>query len=204
MALKDKATFTAAIEQAATAYQEAIGDDTLTGVALPLSNPHHPLRRVKKLIDLSDDGVFKEDVLYIAEAYSGKFPTKGAQDLDKKVNAPSAPSNIEREFLNSWDGFSEIGQGNAGTSGLNIAGADDRAIGGASETAIFDAWVAFGVGIIVFQQKTNPSNTFTVTSAWLTPGSGGYTNTYHFDSTGGSWSVGEPATGEIIIILPPS
>jgi len=96
MALKNATDFKAAITLAATAYQEAIGDDTLTGVALPLSNPKHPLRQLKRLIDLGDDGTFTSDDVYIAGAYAGEFPSKGSQDLNKKVNAPVAPEGIAR------------------------------------------------------------------------------------------------------------
>ena len=212
MSLKDKTTFIAAIELAAQAYQEAIGDDTLTGVALPLSNPKHPLRKLKRLTNLDDSGTFTEDAVYIAGAYAGEFPSKGSQDLDKVVNAPTtAPLTSEVERTWNEDGFSVIagdipdgaftfGEGDPTDGPYTGYGLASLKGDTTDQASIIEGWA---VGIWRMVEKDNQSNFLDVdvTSISELP-TGNAQKTYGIIKTGANlvWSISTPAVGAVILI----
>ena len=89
MALIIEANFVTQIDAAAAALTIAMNDDTLSGVAVEISHPYHPLRKIEKLFNFDPaTGIWTTDTNYISEAYAGNLPMKGTRDQQTITTAP--------------------------------------------------------------------------------------------------------------------
>ena len=80
MALIDSTAFKAATDLAAVQLTALYQDTLLTGVALEVSNPTHPLRNVEKLFNFDPKtGTVTTDASYIDAAYAGSMPNKSSR-----------------------------------------------------------------------------------------------------------------------------
>ena len=82
MALNTEINVKAQAALIATALNTALGDTVLTGLAVELSHPSHPLRNISKMVTLSNVGVFTANDDYIAAAFAGTRlnPSADAQE----------------------------------------------------------------------------------------------------------------------------
>jgi len=90
MALQTLVNFKTATALAVAQLNAAMGDDTLTGIALEIRNPSHPLRRLDKLFTLDPvTGVWASNDNYIDKAYAGNSPSQGTAGQQSITNPPT-------------------------------------------------------------------------------------------------------------------
>ena len=90
MALIIESAFKTQIDAAAVALTTAMNDDTLSGVAVEIAHPSHPLRQIKKLFNFDPaTGIWTADAEYITEAYAGNSPMKGTRDQQTITEPPA-------------------------------------------------------------------------------------------------------------------
>lgn len=74
----------------ATALNAALGDDTLTGIAVGWQHPQHPMRKWQNLVKMDNAGTFTANDAYIDQAYNDKvYTTSYAQKDDRTTNDPA-------------------------------------------------------------------------------------------------------------------
>ncbi len=89
MALIIEANFITQIDAAAAALTTAMNDDTLSGIALEIQHPYHPLRKIEKLFNFDPvTGIWTTDTDYIGEAYKDNIPMKGTRDQQTITEPP--------------------------------------------------------------------------------------------------------------------
>jgi len=115
----------------AAAVTIMLRDDTVDFTALPLQNPHHPLRKWLKMINIDyATGLATADDDYIDEAYAGNFPTK-SEGTDKIGETPpitvvsatletAAPNDIVITFSVNVQGQSLTSIAGAAAAGKTI------------------------------------------------------------------------------------
>jgi len=69
----------------AAALNAALGDDTLTGIAVGWGDPNHPMRKWDKFVKMDDAGTFTANDAYIDQAYNDKSYTTSYAEKDNRV-----------------------------------------------------------------------------------------------------------------------
>lgn len=139
MALISKANFITQIDAAAAALTTAFSDTVKTEFALPLSDPRHPLRKVRGLFVVDPaTGVYTTNTAYIDAVYdNGAYPTMTtnidtigdiAPVFSTATVEAAAPANIVLTFDNnitSVEGVSIGGNSDPAKSIIGVIMAGD-------------------------------------------------------------------------------
>jgi len=90
MARQLEATFDAQLDIIAAALTTMYDDTVLTGMAVDLADPRHPLRKYEDLLQFdAGTGVYTTNVTALAVAYADDRPTISQADKDDKwTDAP--------------------------------------------------------------------------------------------------------------------
>jgi hypothetical protein len=133
MAIVTSTVFKSNVATAAAALTTALQDDTVTRVALEISNPKHPLRQLEKYFTFnSATGVVASDDAYIDACYAGAAPSKGnpfdvvadweVLALSTATVENAAPTDIVLTFSRDVANYDNIVLGGAGSAGKSITG----------------------------------------------------------------------------------
>lgn len=85
MALNSAANIKTQAALIATALNTALGDTVLTGIAVAIQHPSHPLRGIANLVTLSNLGVFTANDDYIDAAHAGTTGRNQPTDAKESI-----------------------------------------------------------------------------------------------------------------------